>query len=59
MAKGKVIGPETLVITNDGLIYTGLANGQIVSVDMNGNVNEIALIGNVSNEMACSNQNSN
>lgn len=41
-------------ITKDGLIYTGLATGEVVSVDMAGNVKRIALIGNVTDESICS-----
>lgn len=41
-------------ITKDGLIYTGLATGEVVTVDMAGNVKRIALIGNVTDESICS-----
>jgi hypothetical protein len=49
-----VRGPETLEITSDGTIYTGLANGQVVKIGLDGTVTKIAYIGNVDNETICS-----
>ena len=43
-AKGKLIGPETILFVNDTM-YTGLSNGQIVRVDENGNPHKIVQIG--------------
>lgn len=54
LAKGKIVGPETIEINKDGLIYTGLANGEVVSVDLAGNVKKIAIIGNLKDESICS-----
>lgn len=53
LAKGKVSGPETLEVSKDGLIYTGLSNGEVVSVDLEGNVKKIALIGDLKDESIC------
>ena len=35
-AQKKIAGPESIAFDNNGLIYTGLANGQIVQIDKNG-----------------------
>lgn len=40
--------------SKDGLLYTGLATGEVVSVALDGSVRRIALIGNVTNESVCS-----
>lgn len=53
LAKDRVKGPETLEISSDGLIYTGLFNGRVVSVDLDGNVKRIAVIGK--DDSLCSN----
>lgn len=53
LAKGKIRAPETVEVGPDGLIYTGLANGEVVSVDQSGNVRKIALIGNLKDESLC------
>ena len=50
LAKGKIRGPETVEVAPNGLIYTGLANGEVVSVDQSGSVRKIAIIGNVKDE---------
>ena len=57
IARAKLIGPETLAFspTNASLLYTGLANGQIVCVNLNsGAVSRLAQIGDEVNEEVCS-----
>ncbi len=39
-AKGKLVGPETILFIDDTL-YTGLVNGQLVKLDHEGNIAEI------------------
>lgn len=55
LAHKMIRGPETLEMTQDGIIYTGLANGQIVSIDTkNANVKKIAQIGPETRPEICS-----
>jgi sugar lactone lactonase YvrE len=46
-------GPETIVFAQDGTLYTGLMNGQIVKVDLAGGVHKIVQIGQETNETLC------
>jgi sugar lactone lactonase YvrE len=46
-------GPETIVFTNDGTMYTGLMNGQIVRITKTGNIEKVAQIGEETNETLC------
>jgi len=50
-----VTGPETIVFAPDGTMYTGLMNGQIVKVDVAGDVHKIAQIGEKMDSAICSN----
>ena len=52
----KLKGPESIAFDNDGNMYTGLANGQIVKVDKNDNSNiqVLARIGDETNDSECS-----
>ena len=52
----KLKGPESIVFDDDGNMYTGLANGQIVKVDKNDNSNiqVLARIGDETNDSECS-----
>ena len=52
--KGKLYGPETIVFTEDGKMITGLLNGQIVSVEENGDYHKIVQIGDQTDEKICS-----
>jgi len=52
---GKLQGPETIVFSQNGTMYTGLMNGQIVRVDTISNtVHKIAQFGYQTNENICS-----
>lgn len=51
----KAKGPETVVFTPDGSLYTGLLNGQIVRIDEENNVHKIVQIGEETDENICSN----
>jgi len=52
---GKLQGPETIVFSQNGTMYTGLMNGQIVRVDTISNtVHNIAQFGYQTNENICS-----
>lgn len=54
IAHNKIRGPETTVFSNDGLLYAGLMNGQIVQIDPETNdVKIIAHMGNEINETIC------
>jgi hypothetical protein len=57
LAENQIRGPETLQITSDGTIYTGLANGEVVSISLDGKITKIAFIGDVTNETICSKSN--
>ena len=39
-AKGKLVGPETILFIDD-ILYTGLVNGQLVKLDNEGNIDEV------------------
>ena len=54
IAHKKVFGPETIVFSSNGSMYTGLMNGQIVRVDGEGNVHKVAQIGPQTDEKICS-----
>ncbi len=48
-------GPETIVFSADGSMYTGLMNGQIVRINLQTQeITKIVQIGNESNETVCS-----
>ncbi len=49
-------GPESIVFDDEGNIYTGLVNGQIVKVDKNdrNNIQIIARIGDETDDSVCS-----
>jgi hypothetical protein len=49
LAFGNVRGPETLALSQDGLIYTGLANGDVVEIATNGSVTSLFRTGNGTN----------
>ena len=52
---GKLRGPETIVFSQNGTMYTGLMNGQIVRVDpISDTVHKIAQFGSQTNENICS-----
>jgi hypothetical protein len=53
-AKGKIKGPETILFINDTL-YTGLANGQLVTLDKDGNIDEIIIQSGSQTIEACCN----
>jgi hypothetical protein len=53
LAEKKLAGPETILFTENGTLITGLVNGQIVSVDENGNVHKIVHIGDETDEKLC------
>ena len=53
LADKNLAGPETIVFTDNGTMITGLVNGQIVSVDENGNVYKIVQIGDETDEKIC------
>ena len=44
LAKGKIRGPETILIIND-TIYTGLLNGQIVRINKDDSVQKVVQVG--------------
>ena len=46
---GKVSGPETLAISQDGLIYTGLVNGDVVVIRIDGIIKNLFRTGNGTN----------
>ena len=55
IAHNKLSGPETIIFSNEGKLYTGLANGQIVTVNVeDGSVFKIAQTGEESDESKCS-----
>ena len=54
IAENKLVGPETLAISKDGDIFTGLMNGDIVRIDKYGNINRITKIGQTTNDSFCS-----
>ena len=54
IAHNKVPGPETIVFSANGSMYTGLMNGQIVRVDDEGNVHKVVQIGSQTDEKICS-----
>ena len=57
IAHKKVTGPETIVFSNDGSMYTGLMNGQIVKVDVAGDIHKIVQMGEQNDENICSKSN--
>ncbi len=57
MAHNKIRGPEEIVFSEDGKLYTGLLNGDIIRIDLNDEtVTRIAKLGNEENENLCSKQ---
>ena len=51
---GKLVGPETIVFTSNGSMYTGLMNGQIVRVEPDKTFYKVAQFGDETNETICS-----
>ncbi len=58
LALNKLIGPETVTFSSSGVLYAGLANGQIVTVKLDENssqqVSKVVQIGDETNETICS-----
>lgn len=54
LAKGLIIGPETLAISDQGIIYTGLMNGDIISISPSGNIQKIVRLGDEKSDQVCS-----
>ena len=54
IAHKKVTGPETIVFAKDGNMYTGLMNGQIVKIDVAGEVHKIVQMGDQTDDAICS-----
>lgn len=56
IGKGKLQGPETIVFSRNGSMYTGLLNGQIVRIEHKDNeVHRVTQIGAQTIEKICSN----
>ena len=53
IAQKKIVGPETIVFTNEGDLYTGLMNGDIVRVNKNQSITRIARMGNEKDDSKC------
>lgn len=54
IAHKKLRGPETIVFSNNGTMYSGLLNGQVVRIDPETNeIFKIAQIGDETNETIC------
>ena len=54
VAKGLIVGPETLAISEQGVIYTGLMNGDIISISPTGNIQKIVRLGDEISDEICS-----
>ena len=51
----EIRGPECIAVSNDGYLYTGLMNGQIIRIDPKTNLFEkVVLIGKEDKENYCS-----
>jgi hypothetical protein len=50
----KLHGPETIVFTPEGVMYTGLLNGQIARIGLDGSIEKIVQMGEETNETLCS-----
>ena len=53
IAHKKIIGPETLVFTKEGHLYTGLVNGYIVRVNKDESISKIVRTGNEKDDSKC------
>ena len=49
----KLIGPESIVFTKEGLMFTGLNNGYIVRINKDENVVKIVQMGEETDETKC------
>jgi hypothetical protein len=54
IARNKLVGPETLVFTNEGDLYAGLQNGYVVRVNMTDeSITKVVRTGNEIDDSKC------
>jgi len=53
MGHKKLVGPESISVSNHGTLYTGLINGQIIRIDQNDSIHKVIQIGDQINEAIC------